>query len=136
MDYVILGTIGWGSFVLFVAGAVVATLYLKRSYRRAIGVFMVATLGGYTFSFIGGFSIGRFFALLPLVVTAFAVTYSRSLWLQLAAYAAAIGSYLLLAWVFGEQTGAWGIQFMLPLSLAAYVAALIFPPTPNPARSP
>jgi hypothetical protein len=79
MDYVILGTIGWASFVVFLAGAMVGTLYLKRSYRRAIGVFMVGTVGGYTFAFIGGFTIGRFFALLPLVVTAFAVTYGRSL---------------------------------------------------------
>jgi len=73
---------------------------------------------------------------LPLVVTAFAVTRDRPPPLQLAAQVAAIGIYVLLAWIIPERVGFWGIQFMLPLCLVAYAAALIFPPGRDPATSP
>jgi hypothetical protein len=136
-DYVILGTVAWGSLIVFLVGAVVGTVYLERAYRLALSVFAVATVGGFTFSLIAGFSVGRFTAVLPLVLTAFAVTRDRNPVLQLAAQAAAIGIYVLLAWIIAEQVGYWGIHLMLPLCLVAYAAALVFPPgrtrpRPNP----
>ena len=106
----------------------VGTLFLERAYRLALAVFALATVGGFTFSFLSGFSIGRFTAVLPLIVTAFAVMRDRNPRLQLAAQAAAIGIYVLLAWIIAEQVGYWGIQIELPLCLIAYAAALIFPP--------
>jgi hypothetical protein len=127
-DAVIVGTIGWASLIVFLAGTFVGSLYLERAYRPALVVFVVATVGGFTFSLIAGFSIGRFTAVLPLIVTAFAVTRDRDPRLQLVAYGAAIGVYVLLAWIIGEQVGYWGIHLMLPVSLVAYAAALIFPP--------
>jgi hypothetical protein len=103
-------------------------LFIERAYRAALAVFALATVCGFTFSFLSGFSIGRFTAVLPLVVTAFAVTRDRNPRLQLAAQAVAIGIYILLAWIIPEQVGYWGIQLELPLCLVAYAAALIFPP--------
>jgi hypothetical protein len=91
-------------------------------------------VSGFAFSFLSGFSIGRFTAVLPLVVTAFAVTRDRNVRLQLAAQAAAIGIYILLAWIIDAQVGYWGIQIELPLCLVAYAAALIFPPGRHAAR--
>jgi hypothetical protein len=91
-------------------------------------------VSGFTFSFLSGFSVGRFTAVLPLVVTAFAVTRDRNPRLQLAAQAAAIGIYILLAWILAAQVGYWGIQLELPLCLVAYGAALIFSPRRNAAR--
>jgi hypothetical protein len=132
----VLGGIAWGSLAGFLLGALVGTLLLERAYRLALAVFLVATIGGFTFSFLSGFSIGRFTAVLPLVVTAFAVARDRSPRLQLAAQAAAIGIYVLLAWLIPERVGYWGIQFMLPLCLVAYAAALIVPPDRNRARRP
>ena len=132
----VLGGIAWGSLAGFLLGALVGTLLLERAYRLALAVFLVATVGGFTFSFLSGFSIGRFTAVLPLVVTAFAVTRDRAPRLQLAAQAAAIGIYVLLAWLIPERVGYWGIQFMLPLCLVAYAAALIVPPGRNRARRP
>jgi hypothetical protein len=117
-------------------GVLVGIRFLERAYRLALIFFVVATVGGFAFSFVAGFSIGRFTAVLPLVVTAFAVTRDRAPRLQLAAQAAAIAIYLLLAWLIPERVGFWGIQFMLPLCLVAYAAALIFPPGRDPARSP
>ena len=136
-DYVILGTVAWGSLIVFLVGAVVGTVYLERAYRLALSVFAVATVGGFTFSLIAGFSVGRFTAVLPLVLTAFAVTRDRNPVLQLAAQAAVIGIYVVLAWIIAEQVGYWGIHLMLPLCLVAYAAALVFPPgrtrpRPNP----
>src|ERR1700737_5490966 len=119
----VLGAIAYGSLALFLVGTVVATLFLERAYRLALVIFVAATVGGFIFSFISGFSIGRFTAVLPLVVTAFAVTRDRSPRLQLAAQVAAIGIYVLLAWVIPEQVGYWGIHLELPLCLVAYAAA-------------
>jgi len=130
-----LGVIAWGSLALFLAGTLLGILFLERAYRIALVIFAIATASGFTFSFLSGFSIGRFTAVLPLVVTAFAVSRDRARRLQLAAQAIAIGLYILLGWVIAEQVGLWGIQIELPLCLLAYAAALIFPPHRQPARA-
>ncbi len=134
-DAFVLGVIAWASLALFLVGTLVGTLFLERAYRLALAVFALATVGGFTFSFLSGFSIGRFTAVLPLIVTAFAVTRDRNPRLQLAAQAAAIGVYVLLAWILAEQVGYWGIQIELPLCLIAYAAALIFPPGRHAAQA-
>ena len=130
-----LGVIAWGSLALFLAGTVAGILFIERAYRVALAVFALATVSGFSSSFISGFSIGRFTAVLPLVVTAFAVTRDRNPRLQMAAQAIAIGLYILLAWVLAEQVGLWGIQIELLLCLLAYAAALIFPPRRLAARA-
>ena len=130
-----LGVIAWGLLALFLAGTVAGILFIERAYRVALAIFALATVSGFTFSFLSVFSIGRFTAVLPLVVTAFAVTRDRNPRLQLAAQAVAIGLYILLAWVIAEQVGFWGIQIELPLCLVAYAAALIFPPRRQAARA-
>ena len=134
IDAFFLGVMAWGSLALFLVGALVGTLFLERAYRLALVIFAVATVAGFAFSFLSGLSIGRFTALLPLVVTAFAVTRDRNPRLQLAAQAAAIGIYILLAWIIAAQVGLWGIQIELPLCLVAYATALIFPPRRKAAR--
>src|ERR1700730_15692523 len=117
---IVLGAIAYGSLRVFLVVTLIGTLFLARTYRLALVIFVTATVGGFVFSFFSGFSIGRFTAVLPMVVTAFAVTRDRSPRLQLAAQVAAIGIYVLLAWIIDEQIGFWGIQPMLPLSLGAY----------------
>jgi len=107
---------------------------LNRAYRPAMARLLVATIAAFVLSFLGGFTIGRFTAILPLLLTAFAVTYGRAIWLQVAAYVAAILIYLLFAWLIPEQVHYWGIQFELPICLLAYGVALRFPP-PQATRS-
>jgi hypothetical protein len=131
----VLSTVAWGLFALFVVGAVAGTILIERTYRLALAVFAVATVSGFIFSFLAGFSIGRFTALLPMIVTAFAVTKYRDLRLQVTAQVAAIGIYVLLAWILAGQIYFWGIQIELPLSVAAYALALVFPPGREPARA-
>jgi hypothetical protein len=105
---------------------------VDRTYRPTLIVLFIATLGGFAFAFITGFSIGRFVVLLPLLITAYAVTYGRGLPLQAAAYIAAVGLYLLLAWYKPEWFYFWGIPFELPLCAIAYVIAFLRPPRANP----
>jgi hypothetical protein len=135
IEHFVLATIAWGTFALFLVGAMVGTILIERTYRTALAVFVVATVSGFIFSFLAGFSVGRFTAVLPLIVTAFAVTRYRDPRLHLAAQAAAIGVYVLLAWILAEQVHFWGIQIELPLSLVAYAAALAFPPARDAARA-
>ena len=120
--------LAWGLFALFLIGAVAGMFFLERGYRLALAIFAVATTCGFAFAFLSGFSIGRFIAVLPLVVTAFAVTRDRPPLLQLAAQIAAIATYVLLAWIVDEQVHYWGIQIELPLCLVAYALAALFPP--------
>ena len=103
---------------------------LDRSYRPALATLLLVTIAGFVVSFVGGFSIGRFTVVLPLLLTAFALTYGRALWLQVAAYLAAILIYVLFAWVIPDQVHYWGIQFELPICLLAFAVALRFPPAP------
>jgi hypothetical protein len=100
---------------------------MDRTYRPTLVVLFIVTLAGFAFAFITGFSIGRFVVVLPLLVTAYAVTYGRGLRLQLAGYAAAVGLYLLLAWL-TDWVYDWGIFVDLPLCGIAYVIAFLRPP--------
>src|SRR5438132_12011731 len=87
--------LAWGLLALFLIGALAGMFFLERGYRLALAIFAVATTCGFAFAFLSGFSIGRFIAVLPLVVTAFAVTRDRPPLLQLAAPIAAIPTYVL-----------------------------------------
>src|ERR1700694_4248760 len=101
---------------------------MDRTYRPTLIALFIVTLGGFAFAFITGFSIGRFVVWLPLLVTAYAVTYGRGLYLQLAGFAAAAGLYLLLAWLRPELTYYWGIPAELQLCMVAYAIAFVRPP--------
>ena len=127
MAYVI---IAWLSLAIFVAASWIGIPLLRRAYRRALATLLAAVTGGFVFSYLGGFSIGRFTALLPLLLTAFAVTYGRAVQVQAAAHGAAILIYLLFAWLIPERVHFWGIQFELPICLLACAIALRFPPAP------
>ena len=104
---------------------------MDRTYRPTLIVLFLVTLGGFAFAFITGFSIGRFVVVLPLLVTAYAVTYGRGLLLQLVGYAAAAGVYLLLAWLRPDWAYDWGISLELPLCTIAFVIAYLRPPRGN-----
>ena len=100
---------------------------MDRTYRPTLIALFLVTLGGFAFAFITGFSIGRFVVVLPLLVTAYAVTYGRGLPLQLVGYAAAVGLYLLLAW-WTDWTYDWGNPAELPLCTIAYAIVFLRPP--------
>jgi hypothetical protein len=125
-----LSMIVWASLGVFLVGLVVVGSLLPSSYRLALGTLFLANFGGFVFSFLTGFSIGRFTVVLPLVATAFAVTYARSWWLQVFAYVAAIATYLVLAWLIIGIS--WRIPIELPLCFFAYVVAFLLPPPTSP----
>jgi hypothetical protein len=49
---------------------------MDRTYRPTLVALFIATLVGFAFSFIAGFSIGRFTVLVPLITTGYAVSYA------------------------------------------------------------
>jgi hypothetical protein len=100
---------------------------MDRTYRPTLIVLFIVTLGGFGFAFITGFSIGRFVVVLPQLLTAYAVTYGRGLYLQLIGYVAAVGLYLLLAWL-TDWVYDWGIFVDLPICTIAYAIAFLRPP--------
>ena len=100
---------------------------MDRTYRPTLIVLFLVTLGGFAFAFITGFSIGRFVVVLPLLLTAYAVTYGRGLYFQVAGYGAAVGLYLLLAWL-TDWVYDWGIFVDLPICTIAYAIAFVRPP--------
>src|ERR1700694_3589173 len=104
---------------------------MDRTYRPTLIVLFLVTLGGFAFAFIAGFSIGRFVVVLPLLVTAYGVTYGRGLLLPLGGHAAAAGVYLLLAWLRPDWAYDWGISLELPLCTIAFVIAYLRPPRGN-----
>jgi len=118
------------SLGVFLVGLIVGATLLRSSYRLALGILFLATFSGFVFSFLTGFSIGRFMVVLPLVATAFAVTYARSWRLQVLAHAAAIVTYLVLAWLIIGIS--WGIPIELPLCFLAYIVAFLLPPPTGP----
>jgi hypothetical protein len=101
---------------------------MDRTYRPTLTILFIVTLGGFAFAFITGFSIGRFLVVLPLLVTAYAVTYGRGLRVALAGFAAAVSLYFVLAWLRPELTYYWGIPAELPLCTIAYAIAFLRPP--------
>ncbi len=125
-----LSVIVWASLGVFLVGLVVGATLLPNSYRLALSILFLATFSGFVFSFLTGFSIGRFTVVLPLIATAFAVTYGRSWRLQVLAHAAAIVIYLVLAWLIIGIS--WGIPIDFPLSFLAYVVAFLSPPPIRP----
>ena len=127
---VALSVIVWASLGVFIVGLVVGATLLPSSYRLALGILFVVTFSGFVFSFHTGFSIGRFTVVLPLVATAFAVTYARSWRLQVLAHAAALVTYVVLAWLIIGIS--WGIPIDLPICFLAYVVAFLLPPPTSP----
>jgi hypothetical protein len=101
---------------------------VDRTYRPTLIGLFVVTLAGFGFAFITGFSIGQFVVVLPLLVTAYAIGYGRGLRLRLAAFAAAVVLYVLLAWLRPDWAYDSGISIELPLCTIAYVIAFIRPP--------
>ena len=101
---------------------------MDRTYRPTLVALSIVTLVGFGFAFVTGFSIGRFVVVLPLLVTAYAVTYGRGLPRQLAGYAAAVSVYLLLAWWKPDLTYYWGIPAEVPLCAIAFAIAFLRPP--------
>jgi hypothetical protein len=98
------------------------------------------------FSFIAGFTIGRFTALIPVLVCAYVVAMGRG---PLAvAVSIVIGGLLYAAcsWLFTPLIdsrgvwsilfGAWAIPFYTVLAIATFVVALIRPPATKAANPP
>lgn len=127
----------WTGFqlaLIAVIGGLVAQLRGRRGLALTLFAFAVAWL--LVFSFLGGFSIGRFTALIPVMVIGYVLGMGRG---PVAVAGCLLGAALVYAafsWLlYGSVAGAvpllfsaWAIPFYAVLGVAAFAWALIKPP--------
>ena len=120
--------------IIAVIAGLLAQLRGRRRLALALFAFAVAWL--LVFSFLGGFSIGRFTALIPLMVIGYVVGMGRGLAAVAGSLLAAALIYAAFSWLFYSSAAgafpllfsAWAIPFYAVLGLTAFVWALSKPP--------
>jgi hypothetical protein len=121
----------WTGFGLCLLAIVVALLAVRHGFLRLAWVLLfVSTAGTLYFSFLSGFSIGRFTAAIPVLTTAYALGIGRGAKATVVFLAAGVAVYVagswvltplefgggLLAWLFGG----WAIATYAVLALLVF----------------
>lgn len=129
----------WTGFALLIVAAV-AGMLVARSRRRtaALVLLFISALGLLAFSGIAGFSIGRFTASIPVLITAHIVAKGRG---RRTVWACSIGApllYVTVSWlltplassggVWSAAFGSWGILLYAVLLLVAFGWSVARPP--------
>jgi hypothetical protein len=129
----------WAALAFCVVAAVFGVKLARRGQRNtALGLLLMAALGTSAFSLIAGFSVGRFTALVPVLLTGYVIAMDRGWLLTAAALVAAIAAYVACSWmltvlvfqggIFQLIFGAWAIPVYALAALAAYGWSLTHPP--------
>lgn len=120
----------WGILGLCLVAAAAGVLLAWRGHRGgALTLLFVAAVGILAFSLAGGFSVGRFTAVLPVLLTGYAVGMGRGPATVAACLLLAAVVYLAGSWVLTPAVTAGGVLALLfgfwaiPLYLVAAVAA-------------
>lgn len=105
----------WSGFGLSLI-ALIAGIAAAQTARRqaAIALLLVAELGTLAFAFIGGFSIGRFTAVIPVIVSGYVLAMGRSRQTVGACLIGAVVIYVVFSWL------------LTPLVLRGGMLALLF----------
>lgn len=135
----ILWTTFAGCIVALLAGVVVAQHHPQRAL--ALVLVFVSILGILAFSFIGGFSLGRFTALLAVLGIGYLVALGRGPLIVAGNLVAAGLLYLVCSWlltdlvlrggIYADLFGAWAIPSYGVLAVAAFAWAIMNPPRPR-----
>jgi hypothetical protein len=118
--YDVIAGVLWGMFGLAIVAAIVGVLLGRRHCRgAALGLLFGATVALLLFSFIAGFSIGRFTAVLPVLMSGYMVATGRSAMVVATWLLAAGILYLACSWlltslvlvggVFAVVLGFWAV---------------------------
>lgn len=131
----ILWTVFAGCIVGLIAGVVVAQHRPQR--RLALVLVLVSILGILAFSFIGGFSIGRFTALFAVLGIGYVVAMGRGPFVVAGCLVGAGLLYLACSWLLTDLVlrggiyallfGAWAIPTYAVLAVAAFFWAMTKP---------
>ena len=134
-----LAVILWAGFQ-FAIIAVIAGLFAQVRGRRhlALALFLLAVVFTLAFSYIGGFSIGRFTALIPVLVIGYVVGMGRGPAVVAGCALVALLIYATFSWVLTTRLpttgplmylfGSWAIPLYTILGLAAFIWAFARPP--------
>jgi hypothetical protein len=130
-QYQLLATVLWVGFQLSII-ALIGGLFAQHRHRRALALTLLffAVLGTLAFSFVGGFSIGRFTAVIPVLVIGYVVGMDRGPVAVTSCLLGAAFIYLACSWVFTPLVltggafslvfGFWAIPAYAILALAAF----------------
>ena len=135
--YSMVAGILWAGFQLSLIAVIAGLVAQLRGRRRlALTLFAFAVAWLLVFSFVAGFSIGRFTALIPVMVIGYVVGMGRGPAAVAGALLAAAFIYAASSWLFYGSLAdavpllfsAWAIPFYAVLGVAAFAWALMKPP--------
>ena len=139
-QYLLVAAILWAFFGVCLLALIAGLLLAQHRPQRRTGltVLLMAIVGILAFSFVGGFSVGRFTAVIAVLATGYMVATGRG---PLAVGASMVGAallYLAFSWLFTPLVlsggifallfGAWAIPVYGLLAVAAFVWAITNPP--------
>jgi hypothetical protein len=129
----------WTGFWLSLIASAVSVLLARHGHRQqALVLLFIAVLWTLVFSFLGGFSIGRFTAAIPVLLIGYMVGMGRGAMVVGRALIVAAAFYIAFSWLLiplasvGDPLavvfGAWGIPAYLAAAIAAFTWSLMNPP--------
>lgn len=144
-QYALIATVLWtGLVVALLAAAAAPSAARHAGHPYALLLLFVATVYTLFFAILSGFSIGRHMALIPVLLTAWAVAFGRGWKLVVTALAIGAATYYAFSWLLtpilfaaGPDSplavvlGAWGIPLYAALALAGFIWAAFNPPPPR-----
>ncbi len=141
-QYQLVAVVLWGGFQLSVI-ALIAGVFAQHRHRRGLALTLLffAVLGTLAFSFVGGFSVGRFTAVIPVLASGYVVGMGRGAAPVAATVLGAALTYVACSWlltplvltggVFALVFGFWAIPVYAILAVAAFGWAVAKPPRPH-----
>ena len=141
-QYQLIAAILWGGLQLSLIALIAGLLAQHRGRRNlALTLLLISVLGTLGFSFVGGFSVGRLTAIIPVLVIGYVVTIGRGPAAALSGVLAAALTYVAFSWLFTPLVltggplafvfGFWAIPFYAILALAAFAWAFAKRPSPR-----
>jgi hypothetical protein len=140
MDYQqLIAELFWIGFAVCVIGIFAGVQLAWRGHRNAaLGLLLACSLGTSAFSMVAGFSVGRFTALIPALVTGYMFGMDRGWPIVTAGLVVALATYVSFSWmltdlmfqggIFAFIFGAWAIPTYAIAALAAYTVSVTHPP--------
>jgi hypothetical protein len=141
-QYQLIAAILWGGFQVSLIALIAGLLAQHRGRRNlALTLLLISVLGTLGFSFVGGFSVGRFTAIIPLLVIGYVVAMGRGPAAVASGVLAAALTYVAFSWLFTPHLltggpfafvfGFWAIPFCAILAIAAFGWAFAKRPSPR-----
>ncbi len=138
-EWLLAADVLWTGFALCLVASAASVLLARRGRRDpALMLLFIAVLGILASSYVGGFSIGRFTAAIPVLFIAYLVGMGRGGMVVAGCLVAAAALYVVFSWLLTPLVfaggplavifGAWGIPAYLVFAIAGFSWSLANPP--------